>query len=81
MLKPIDKKHNFTLNNLLIRTFACGIIIGNRVETGAKLKGAQGHEMEGVRGLKALGVRDLSYKLAYLACTVTPTSARVSITY
>ena len=25
---------------------------------------------EGVRGLKALGVRDLSYKLAFLACSV-----------
>ena len=72
--------HNFTLNILLISTLTCGIV-GNQVETGAKLKGAQGHEMEGVRGLKALGVRDLSYKLAYLACTVTPTSARVSITY
>ena len=43
------------------------------------MKGSQGYEMEGVRGLKALGVRDLSYKLAYLACTVTPTSARVSV--
>ena len=49
------------------------------METGAKVKGSQGYEMEGLRGLKALGVRDLSYKLAYLACTVTPTNARVRI--
>ena len=52
---------------------------GGRVETGAKIKGTQGNEFEGLRGLKALGVRDLSYKLAYLACTVTPTNARVCL--
>ena len=38
--------------------------------------GAEGYESEGVRGLKALGVRDLTYKMAFLACTVTPTTAR-----
>lgn len=30
----------------------------------------------GVTGLKALGVRELSYKLAFLTCMVTPTEAR-----
>ena len=29
------------------------------------------------RGLKALGVRDLNYRLAFLACSVTSTSPRV----
>ncbi|CAI5975705.1 unnamed protein product [Closterium sp. NIES-64] len=32
--------------------------------------GAGGGGSEGVRGLKALGVRDLSYRLAFLACSV-----------
>ncbi|GJP72404.1 hypothetical protein CLOP_g3140 [Closterium sp. NIES-67] len=32
--------------------------------------GAGGGASEGVRGLKALGVRDLSYRLAFLACSV-----------
>ncbi|XP_071443764.1 DNA replication licensing factor Mcm6 [Hetaerina americana] len=30
----------------------------------------------GIRGLKALGVRELNYKLAFVACSVTPTSQR-----
>ena len=32
----------------------------------------------GVRGLKSLGVRELTYKLAFLACTVVPCNKRVS---
>ncbi|ESO87684.1 hypothetical protein LOTGIDRAFT_206985 [Lottia gigantea] len=47
-----------------------------RVETGAKVHGQQGNEMEGVRGLKALGVRDLTYRLAFLACTVSSSNPR-----
>lgn len=31
-----------------------------------------------MRGLKALGVRELSYRLAFLACNVAPTNPRVS---
>ncbi|KAL4229140.1 MCM DNA helicase complex subunit mcm6 [Mactra antiquata] len=49
---------------------------GARAETSAKVSGNQGYENEGVRGLKALGVRDLNYRMAYLACTVTSTNAR-----
>lgn len=41
--------------------------------------GPQGFESEGVRGLKALGVRELSYRLAFLACDVAPTNPRVSV--
>ena len=29
------------------------------------------------RGLKVLGVRDLTYRLAFLACSVTPTESKV----
>lgn len=32
---------------------------------------------EGITGLKALGTRELTYKTAFLACSVTPTSFRV----
>lgn len=42
--------------------------------------GQQGFEAEGVRGLKALGVRELSYRLAFLACNVAPTNPRVRAT-
>ena len=33
-------------------------------------------DIEGVRGLKSLGVRDLTYRLAFLACSVTATNPR-----
>ncbi|XP_043482778.1 DNA replication licensing factor Mcm6 [Leptopilina heterotoma] len=33
-------------------------------------------EGDGVRGLKALGVRDLNYRMAFLACSITATSLR-----
>ncbi|KAM4705093.1 maternal DNA replication licensing factor mcm6-like [Rhinophrynus dorsalis] len=47
-----------------------------RVETGAKVTGGEGYNAEGVQGLKALGVRDLSYRLAFLACHVGATNPR-----
>ena len=51
---------------------------GVRAETSTRLgAGGQGFEAEGLRGLKALGVRELSYKLAFLACNVAPTNPRV----
>lgn len=37
-------------------------------------------QREGVSGLKSLGVRELTYKTAFLACNVTATSLRVSET-
>ncbi|XP_067843318.1 DNA replication licensing factor MCM6-like isoform X2 [Heptranchias perlo] len=49
---------------------------GVRAETGSRVSGADGYETEGVRGLRALGVRDLSYKLAFLACHVAQTNPR-----
>uniref|UniRef100_A0A3Q3XB74 DNA replication licensing factor MCM6 n=1 Tax=Mola mola TaxID=94237 RepID=A0A3Q3XB74_MOLML len=50
---------------------------GVRAETSARVPGGpQGFESEGVRGLKALGVRELSYRLAFLACNVAPTNPR-----
>jgi hypothetical protein len=35
--------------------------------------------MEGLKGLKALGVRDLSYRMAYLACSVLPCNRKVTV--
>jgi DNA replication licensing factor MCM6 len=32
---------------------------------------------EGVKGLKCLGIRDLNYKLAFLACSLSVTGSRV----
>ncbi|XP_067854807.1 maternal DNA replication licensing factor mcm6-like [Heptranchias perlo] len=49
---------------------------GIRAETSSRVSGTQGSELDGIQGLKALGVRDLSYRLAFLACYVAPTNPR-----
>ncbi|XP_037537399.1 DNA replication licensing factor MCM6 [Nematolebias whitei] len=50
---------------------------GLRAETSTRVAGgSKGFESEGLRGLKALGVRELSYRLAFLACNVAPTNPR-----
>ncbi len=54
-------------------------VSGVRAETSSRTAGVQGYENEGLRGLKALGVRELSYKLAFLACHVAPTNPRVRV--
>lgn len=54
-------------------------VSGVRAETSTRTGGVQGYENEGLRGLKALGVRELSYKLAFLACHVCLTNPRVSV--
>ena len=38
--------------------------------------GRDGHQQEGIEGLKSLGVRDLTYRLAFLAHTVMPSQTR-----
>ncbi len=43
---------------------------GARAESGERHKGNP-MDSEGVRGLKSLGVRDLHYRMAFLACSVT----------
>ncbi|XP_053293693.1 DNA replication licensing factor MCM6 [Pleuronectes platessa] len=50
---------------------------GVRSESSNRVAGGpQNSESEGLRGLKALGVRELSYKLAFLACNVSATNPR-----
>ena len=56
-------------------------IPGAHAETSSRVRGNDGYETEGVRGLKALGVRDLTYRLAYLACTVQSSNPRVGISF
>ncbi|KRZ31942.1 Zygotic DNA replication licensing factor mcm6-B, partial [Trichinella pseudospiralis] len=38
----------------------------------ARGKAREGYSVEGIRGLKALGVRDLNYRVAFLACNLIP---------
>lgn len=52
--------------------------LGARAEAVPRGKLNEGYEAEGVQGLKALGVRDLNYRLAFLACSVKSSNPRVS---
>jgi len=47
---------------------------GARSESGSRH--GKGDDSEGVSGLKALGVRDLTYRMAFLACSITPTNPK-----
>jgi DNA replication licensing factor MCM6 len=47
---------------------------GLRALANSRSRGRNDTEVEGLRGLKALGVRDLNYKLAFLACSVAPSN-------
>jgi DNA replication licensing factor MCM6 len=52
---------------------------GAKAELGSRHK--KGEQSDGIRGLKALGVRDLNYKMAFLGCSITPTSLRVRLAF
>ena len=50
--------------------------VGSRSETSARVNGSD--DNEGVGGLKALGVRDLTYKMAFLAFHVSSCNTKVN---
>ncbi|XP_040288104.1 maternal DNA replication licensing factor mcm6 [Bufo bufo] len=67
---------DFTGTLIVVPDVAALSVGDARMETGAKVTGGEGFNAEGVQGLKALGVRDLSYRLAFLACYVGATNPR-----
>lgn len=69
----------FSLIIVAQNSLLCFVIEGVRAESGTRQAGGtQGYQNDGIQGLKALGVRDLSYKMAFLACTVSPCNRKVS---
>ena len=53
---------------------------GTRAETSSRTQtSSASNQQEGVRGLKALGVRDLCYRMAFLACNVVTRNRKVII--
>lgn len=53
---------------------------GNRLESRSEGGGrSRNGAADGVSGLRALGVRELTYKLAFLSCMVQPTHAQVVV--
>eukprot|EP00088_Acartia_fossae_P023653 TRINITY_DN2467_c0_g1_i13.p1 TRINITY_DN2467_c0_g1~~TRINITY_DN2467_c0_g1_i13.p1 ORF type:complete len:815 (-),score=325.70 TRINITY_DN2467_c0_g1_i13:527-2971(-) len=58
----------FTGTLIVVPDVAALNLPGARAETGSARRDDKG---EGLKGLKALGVRDLNYRMAFLACSVT----------
>ncbi|XP_072567162.1 MCM6 minichromosome maintenance deficient 6, like isoform X3 [Paramormyrops kingsleyae] len=67
---------DFTGTLIVVPDVSALAVAGTRAETSSRVTGKEGFEADGVQGLKALGVRDLSYRLAFLACHVAPTNPR-----
>ncbi|CAB1326280.1 unnamed protein product [Coregonus sp. 'balchen'] len=68
---------DFTGTLIVVPDVAALAVSGTRAETSSRVTGGrQGFDADGIQGLKALGVRDLSYRLAFLACYVAPTNPR-----
>ncbi|CDQ76554.1 MCM6 minichromosome maintenance deficient 6, like isoform X1 [Oncorhynchus mykiss] len=66
---------DFTGTLIVVPDVAALAVSGTRAETSSRVTGGrQGFDADGIQGLKALGVRDLSYRLAFLACYVAPTN-------
>ncbi|KAF8565113.1 hypothetical protein P879_06522 [Paragonimus westermani] len=49
---------------------------GTRSLESKPIRGRDNQEIGGITGLKALGVRELTYRTAFLACTVVPSNGR-----
>ena len=71
-----------SINRFWFRVLFCFLIFvlckkGTRAETSTRVNGSD--DNEGVGGLKALGVRELTYKMAFLAFHVSPCNAKVTL--
>lgn len=67
-------RYDFTGTLIVVPDVGTLQVPGAKAEISSRRKG--GENIEGVRGLKALGVRDLTYRMAFLACSVEVTSSR-----
>ncbi|XP_012251592.2 DNA replication licensing factor Mcm6 [Athalia rosae] len=74
MVQPGDR-YDFTGTLIVIPDVGALSLPGAKAEFGSRHKHGD-PSIEGVRGLKSLGVRDLNYRMAFLACSITSTSAR-----
>jgi DNA replication licensing factor MCM6 len=72
-------KLSFTGTLIVIPDISQFGVPGNRAESLPAPPDRGNLNSEGISGLKALGARDLTYKLAFLACMVAPTDAKDSL--
>ncbi|KAF2879667.1 hypothetical protein ILUMI_26505 [Ignelater luminosus] len=67
-------RYDFTGTLIVLPDLGNLSLPGAKAQVGSRHKA--GDEAEGIRGLKALGVRDLHYNMAFLACSVQATNPR-----
>jgi DNA replication licensing factor MCM6 len=67
-------RYDFTGTLIVVPDVGALALPGARAQINSRHKG--GDEGEGMRGLKSLGVRDLHYRIAFLACSVQPTNPK-----
>ena len=71
-------RYDFTGTMIVVPDISALQFPGAKAEIGGRHKQGD-YAVEGVRGLKALGVRDLNYRIAFLACSVTSSESKVRI--
>ncbi|XP_037876572.1 DNA replication licensing factor Mcm6 [Bombyx mori] len=69
-------RYDFTGTLIVVPDVGALSMPGSRAEITTRTKLANEGQMEGIKGLKALGVRELHYKTAFLACSVQAVSRR-----
>ncbi|XP_019875892.1 DNA replication licensing factor Mcm6 [Aethina tumida] len=67
-------RYDFTGTLIVVPDVGAMALPGAKTQISSKHK--HGDESEGVRGLKVLGVRDLHYRMAFLACSVQATNPK-----
>ncbi|XP_017871896.1 PREDICTED: DNA replication licensing factor Mcm6 [Drosophila arizonae] len=67
-------RYDFTGTLIVVPDVSVLSMPGTRAEMGSRHKPGEGGD--GITGLKALGVRELNYRMAFLACSVQATTAR-----
>lgn len=69
-------RYDFTGTLIVVPDVASIQLPGAKADLGSRHQRGEAAAAEGVRGLKALGVRDLNYRMAFLACSVQATTSR-----
>ncbi|XP_031836798.1 minichromosome maintenance 6 [Nomia melanderi] len=69
-------RYDFTGTVIVVPDVGVLSLPGIKADVSARRQKRTAEQGEGVTGLKALGTRELTYKTAFLACSVTPTSFR-----
>ncbi|XP_069362964.1 DNA replication licensing factor Mcm6 [Maniola hyperantus] len=69
-------RYDFTGTLIVVPDVGSLSLPGAKAELTTRTRQGNDGQMEGIKGLKALGVRELHYKTAFLACSVQATSRR-----